>query len=135
MNDLIGSKAPAWLRVVAALGLIWNLYGCYAYLQTVGALTGGDAAMAPMPSWVTGAFAIAVFGGAIGCLGLLLLMGWSRLLLLLSLLAVIAQDIWLFGMSGAAPTGNALLLPAMVTLVSVLLAWVAHDAAKKGWLS
>jgi len=135
MNDMIGTRAPGWLRIVAALGLLWNLYGCYAYLQTVGALAGGDAAMGPMPAWVTGAFAIAVFGGALGCLGLLLLKGWSRLLLVLSLLAVIAQDVWLFAMSGAAPAGSAVLLPALVGLVSLLLAWVANDGVKKGWLT
>ena len=71
MNDVIGAPAPVWLRIVAALGLCWNLFGVYAYLQTVGALSGGDASMsdAAMPAWVTGAFAIAVFGGALGCLG------------------------------------------------------------------
>jgi hypothetical protein len=136
MNDVIGAKAPAWLRIVGGLGLIWNLYGCYAYLQTVGVLGGGM--MGPhsaMPAWVTGAFAIAVFGGAIGCAGLLMLKGWSRLLLIISLLAVLAEDVWLFAMSGAAPSGNAMVLPLVVTLVSVVLAWVAHDGVKKGWLS
>jgi hypothetical protein len=134
MNS-IASPAPAWLRIVALLGLLWNAYGCYAYLQTVGVLGGGEAAMSAMPTWVTGAFAIAVFGGLLGCLGLLMLKGWSRLLLILSLLAVIAQDVWLFGMSGAAPSGGALGLPIAVTLVSVLLAWLAHDGVKKGWLT
>ena len=130
----IASPAPAWLRIVALLGLLWNLYGCYIYLQTVGVL-GGGAGMAAMPAWVTGAFAIAVFGGALGCLGLLMLKGWSRLLLILSLLAVIAEDIWMFGMSGAAPTGSALGLPVAIFVVSVLLAWLAHDGTKKGWLA
>jgi hypothetical protein len=133
MNGL-SSPAPGWLRIVAGLGLLWNAYGCYIYLQTVGVL-GGGAGMAAMPGWVTGAFAIAVFGGAIGCIGLLMLKGWSRLLLILSMLAVLAEDVWRFGMSGAAPSGNALILPIAVTLISVLLAWIAHDGAKKGWLA
>ena len=45
MNNVIGAPAPAWLRIVAALGLIWNLFGVYVYLQTVGVLGGGDASM------------------------------------------------------------------------------------------
>jgi hypothetical protein len=135
MNGL-ASPAPAWLRIVAGLGLLWNAFGCYAYLQTVGVLGGSvEAAMAPMPGWVTGAFAIAVFGGLIGCIGLLMLKSWSRLLLILSMLAVLAQTIWLFGMSGAAPSGGAMGLPIAVTVISILLAWIAHDGAKKGWLA
>jgi vacuolar-type H+-ATPase subunit I/STV1 len=133
--NAIASPAPAWLRIVALLGLLWNAFGCYAYLQTVGVLSGGEAAMTAMPAWVTGAFAIAVFGGVLGCLGLLMLKSWSRLLLILSLLAVIAQTVWLFGMSGAAPSGSALGLPIAVILISLVLAWLAHDGAKKGWLS
>lgn len=136
MNDAIGARAPAWLRIVAALGVLWNGYGCYAYLQTVGVLDGAmEGRMGAMPAWVTGAFAIAVFGGVLGCIGLLLLKGWARPLLILSLLGVLAEDVWLFAMSGAAPSGNALVLPVLVTLISLLLAWVANDAAKKGWLA
>ena len=51
---------------------------------------------AAMPAWVTGAFAIAVFGGALGCLALLMLKRWSTWLLLISLLAVLAQDLWAY---------------------------------------
>ena len=131
----IGSPAPGWLRIVAGLGLLWNAYGCYEYLKTVGVVGGGAAGMGPMPAWVTGAFAIAVFGGVLGCLGLLMLKGWARLLLILSMVAVLAQDVWLFGMSGAAPSGNGLIIPIAVTVISVLLAWIANDGAKKGWLA
>src|SRR2546421_5206380 len=99
MSTVIGARAPAWLRIVAALGLVWNCFGIYAYLQTVGVLRAGPGmTMAEMPAWVTGAFAVAVFGGALGALGLLLLMRWSKLLLLLSFIAVLAQDVWAFGM-------------------------------------
>ena len=83
MSELVGARAPGWLRIVAALGLVWNLFGVYQYLMTVGVVAGADAAaVAAMPAWVTGAFAVAVFGGALGCVGLLMLKGWSKLLLL-----------------------------------------------------
>lgn len=134
MNDMIGTRAPIWLRIVAALGLLWNLFGCYAYLQVVGALPGGEAMRdSPMPAWVTAAFAIAVFGGALGSLGLLLLKGWSRLLLLLSLLAVLVQDVWAYVLNEA-PAGD-IVLPILVNLIAIALAWLAHDAGKRGWLS
>src|SRR6185295_10814625 len=68
MSTVIGARAPAWLRIVAALALLWNCFGIYNYLMTVGVVGGADlAAASAMPAWVTGAFAIAVFGGALGC--------------------------------------------------------------------
>jgi len=138
MNNVIGTPAPAWLRIVAALGLLWNLFGVYQYLMTVGVVGGADAAAADsMPAWVTGAFAIAVFGGALGCIGLLLLKRWSKLLLLLSLLAVLAMDLWMFVLSGLGSTmpPAEMGVTACVVLVAILLVWLAYSADKKGWLS
>ena len=138
MNDTIGAPAPSWLRIVAALGLLWNLYGVYNYLMTVGAVGGADAAaVSAMPAWVTGAFAVAVFAGALGCLGLLMLKRWSKLLLIVSLLGVLAMDLWMFVLSGLGSTmaGAEMGVTIAVVVVAVLLAWLAHDADKKGWLS
>jgi len=138
MNNLIGARAPAWLRIVAGLGLLWNLFGVYNYLMTVGVVAGADAAaVSAMPAWVTGAFAVAVFGGALGCLGLLLLRSWSKLLLLVSLLGVLAMDLWMFVLSGL---GGTMAVPELgvtiaVVLVAVLLVWLAYSADRKGWLA
>jgi hypothetical protein len=136
MNNVIGARAPAWFRIVGTLGLLWNLFGVYEYLMTVG-LVGHAPAMAAMPAWVTGAFALATFGGALGSLGLLLLKSWSRLLLFLSLLAIIAMDIWTFALraDGTRLVGAELYITISVLVVGVLLAWCAQTAAKRGWLS
>lgn len=137
MNTVIGARAPAWLRIVAALALLWNLFGVYNYLMTVGVVGGADAAAAgAMPAWVTGAFAIAVFGGALGSLGLLMLKRWSKLLLLFSLLAVLAMDLWMFVLSGLGGTmaGAEMGVTAAVVLVAVFLVWLAYSADGKGWL-
>ena len=133
MNTVMGARAPAWLRIVAALGLVWSCIGIYAYLGTVGVVKGGEGmSAAQMPGWVTGAFAISVFGGALGCLGLLLLMRWSKLLLLLSFVALLAQDVWKFALD----TGPATMLglTIAVNLISLLLVWLAYSADGKGWL-
>jgi hypothetical protein len=134
MSTVIGARAPAWLRIVAALGLIWNCIGVYAYLGTVGVVKGGGEGMsaAEMPAWVTGAFAISVFGGLLGSLGLLLLMRWSKLLLLLSFVALLAQDVWKFALVGG-PI-NMLGLTIAVNLISLFLVWLAYMADGKGWL-
>jgi hypothetical protein len=136
MNNVIGAPAPAWLRIVAALGLIWNLIGVYFYLVSVGMLAGGDPSMsaATAPSWVTGAFAVAVFGGAFGCLVLLMLKRLATWLLLLSLLAVVAHDVWVFVMRTGGPPESPV-MPIVVTLIAILLFWLAYSADKKGWLS
>src|SRR5436305_75767 len=100
MSTVMGARAPAWLRIVAALGLAWNCFGIYNYLLTVGVVGGRPSAAGGMPAWVTGAFAIAVFAGALGCLGLVMLKRWSKLLLVLALVAVLAVDLWTFALSG-----------------------------------
>jgi hypothetical protein len=138
MNTVIGVRAPAWLRIVAALALLWNLFGVYNYLMTVGVVGGADvAAAAAMPAWVTGAFAIAVFGGALGSLGLLLLKRWSKLLLLVSLLGVLAMDLWMFMLSGLGKTmaGAEMGVNIAIVVVAILLVWLAYSSDKKGWLS
>jgi hypothetical protein len=138
MNTVIGAHAPAWLRVVAALALLWNLFGVYNYLMTVGVVGGADVVgAAAMPAWVTGAFAIAVFGGALGSLGLLLLKRWSKLLLLVSLLGVLAMDLWMFVLSGLGGTmaGAEMGVNVAIVVVAILLVWLAYSSDKKGWLS
>jgi hypothetical protein len=74
-----------------------------------------------------------VFGGLLGCLGLLLLMRWSKLLLLVSLVALLAQDVWKFVLVGGA--GDQLVLTIAVNLISLFLVWLAYTADRKGWLS
>jgi hypothetical protein len=138
MSELIGARAPGWVRIVAALGVCWNLFGVYEYLMTVGVVAGADAAeVAAMPAWVTGAFAVAVFGGTLGCLSLLMLKRWSKLLLLVSLLGVLAMDLWMFVLSGLGGTmaGAEMGVTVAVVVIAVLLVWLSYSADKKGWLS
>jgi hypothetical protein len=142
MGNVIGARAPGWFRLLAVLGLLWNAFGVYMYLTKVGMfgdpLAGLDAAHVALahsvPAWVTGAFAIAVFGGALGCLALLMLKRLSTWLLLISLLAVLCQDLWAFVLrtDGAAESP---VLPLLVNLIALLLVWLAYHADKKGWLS
>ena len=139
MNDLATARAPVWVRIVAALGLLWNLIGVYFYLVSVGTVAapeGYDRSMADaMPAWVTGTFAICVFGGVLGSLGLLMLKRWSVPVLVLSLLAILAQDVWLFAMRPADAPPPDMVMPLVVTLIGVVLAWLAYRASRNGWLT
>jgi hypothetical protein len=129
------SAAPLWLRLIAGLALIWNLFGVYAYLQSVGVLPGAPADMTSkaMPAWVVGAFAVAVFAGAIGSLGLLMLKRWSKMVLALSLVAVLVNDLWAFMLHAGGE--KQLAMPIAVNLVAILLVWLAYSADRKGWLA
>jgi hypothetical protein len=136
-------QPPKWYLPVAIAALLWNLAGCFAYLsdvmlkpEDVAHLTAAQqAAYHARPAWSVAATAIAVWGGALGCLGLILRKSWAQWLLLASLAGVIVQDIALFGNTGAIDAGGktALILQALVLLVSVALVWLARKARASGW--
>lgn len=66
--------------IVAGLGLLWNLYGVLQFSRTAfipsaqlvaAGMTPEQADLyAGLPWWMTAAFAVGVFGGAIGCVAL-----------------------------------------------------------------
>jgi hypothetical protein len=94
------SEAPHMLtklsRVFCAIGLfglIWNALGCCNFILQMdpGALAESPAAyqvvIASRSGWVTAAFLIAVFGGALGCVLTLLRRATARPALFFRLLA------------------------------------------------
>ena len=103
-------QPPKWFLPVAIAALLWNLLGCAAYLsdvmltpEDIAKMTADQQALyAARPSWSVAATAIAVWGGAAGCLGLIMRKRWALPLLIASLAGVIVQDVSLFGLSGAA---------------------------------
>ena len=143
MNDIIAGRPPAWFRVVAILGLLWELFGVAMYLMHVGVIPNAQemseaerSLMEASPMWVTGLFAIGVFAGALGALGLVLRRRWARPLLWLSLVAVILQfGGWLLMTDAIAVLGpSVFVMPAVIVAVAILLAWLASVAVRRGWL-
>lgn len=137
-------RPPKWFTPVAVVALLWNLFGCAAYLMDV-RLTPDDVAKmsaaqqamyAARPAWSVGATALAVWCGALGCIALLLRKRWALPLFLLSLFGVLCQDAWLFGMSGsvAQAGGTAFVLQGLVLVVAVALVLLARNAAAKRWI-
>ena len=83
------------------------------------------------------AFAVAVFGGTLGCVALLLRKSWAFLMLVICLAGIVVQishslfignGIEVFGPQG-------LVLPALTFSIGVLLVWFASYSAKRGWLN
>ena len=89
------------------------------------------------PEWAVSATAVAVWGGAVGCIGLILRKRWAKLLLLISLAGVVVQDIALFGMTEAASQGGLAVigLQGLVLVIAAALVLLARHADSRGWLS
>ena len=138
------SAPPRWYLPVTIVALLWNLLGCAAYLSDVMATPDDVARMsaeqqalyAARPAWAVAATAIAVWGGAAGCLGLILRKRWAVPLLIASLAGVIVQDMALFLLTDAAAQAGtvAMLLQGIVLLVAIGLVMLARKAATRGWL-
>ncbi len=134
------NPVPKWFKCVAGIALLWNLLGCVAFFsdltvspQDLAKLSAAQQAMhASRPAWSVAATGIAVFGGSLGCLGLLLAKPWSYPLLALSLLGVIAQDLSFFVTNGAAPQvgSTAVILQGVVLVVAISLVLLARKAQK-----
>lgn len=144
MSDVIDSRPPAWFWIVVVLALLWELFGVAMYLMHVGVLPNSQemseaerSLMESSPMWVTGLFAIGVFAGALGVLGLLLRKRWARPLLILSLVAVVLQfGGWLLATDAIAVIGpSVFVMPAVIVLVAILLAWLASTGVRRGWLA
>ncbi|HEX5003972.1 MAG TPA: hypothetical protein VFV65_01585 [Gemmatimonadales bacterium] len=137
--------APRWFKPVAIVALLWNLIGCAAFVSdamlTPEAIANmsqlQQALYAARPSWFVWAYALAVWGGALGCLGLVLRKRWSAPLLLVSLIGVVVQNLWLFGASGAAEASgpSAFVLQGLVLLISVGLVLLSRKAVRLEWVT
>jgi hypothetical protein len=138
-------QPPKWFLPVAIAALVWNLLGCAAYLsdvmltpEDVAKMTANQQALyAARPAWSVAATAIAVWGGAAGCLGLIVRKRWAMPLLIASLAGVIVQDVSLFGLSRTAAQipPVALVLQGLVLVIAIGLVLLARKAAARGWIA
>lgn len=134
MNTI--SKHPT-LRywVIAVLALIWNSLGVLAYLgqaymsdDTLSSLPESTQLYySNLPAWVTAAFAIAVFGGLFGAIGLLWRKKWAYFLFVISLVAVVLKQVYdLFIQDYNEITGEGLILPVLVLAIAVYLVFFSN---------
>ncbi|MGB7452869.1 MAG: hypothetical protein WBM36_12150 [Lysobacterales bacterium] len=145
MSEKSNNKAPAWFMIAAAIFLVWNLFGVMAYIMQVTMSPDALAALSDeerlifetTPAWATAAFAVAVNGGALGCLLLLLKRSLAGFFLQLSLAGVLVQMFHAFFMSQSyevyGPGGMA--MPVMVIVVAIYLVILAVMAKSNGWTS
>ena len=140
----LSAKPPLWFWIVSVLLLAWNGMGVMAYIQqaTIGqeALQAMPAAeralLLARPAWATAAFALAVFGGVVGCLLLLVRSRRALPMLVVSLIGVVAQMVYQFAIADSlavyGPGG--LIMPAMIVAGALFLVWFAATGRSRGWL-
>ncbi len=120
--------------VAAALGLLWNLGGCMNYIMQTNPDTVAtmpevyQTIIKGRPSWATAGFAIGVFGGAVGCILLILRRNVAVPVFVLSLAGIVLTVAHATMLAGFAPSS------AMSVLVGGALLWYASIARRKGWL-
>jgi len=138
------NSTPWWFWTISAVLLLWNLMGVEAYIAQVTAghedliaSYGQEQAdvIASQPSWYVGAFALAVFAGALGCLFLLLRRTWAFWPLLISLLCVMAQNVY-FYMNGLYEYvhGGAWVMTIAIPIIAIFLVWFSKRMSAKGIL-
>ena len=139
-------KPPVWFWVVGVVALLWNLMGAMAYIgqaymtdEIKAALPADQQALLEnIPAWATAAFAIAVWGGVLGCIALLLRKKWARPVLVISLLGILVQMSYSFFMSNALEvygTGQGMVMPLLIIVIGVVLVLFAKSTQNKGWIS
>lgn len=126
-------RVPSWFWIVAGLALLWEAFGCAIYLmQTLTPEAAREGGYATMASWQWGVFAVAVWSGLLGAIGLLLRRRWATLALAVSLVFALVQ----YGYEVARGTlpADAAPIAATVVIVGVLLVVFASIAGRRGWL-
>ena len=124
--------------------MLWNLLGVAAFFMMV---TMSPEALAALPEaerglyehfplWVTAVYAVAVFGGTLGCVALLMGKASAVMLFVASLVAVVIQmGHALFGTALLEVSGaGAAVMPLLVVVVAAYLVRFALAAKKKAWL-
>jgi hypothetical protein len=141
MNDETVARVHWSFWVIGAIALIWNLAGVVnffaqmdpdilaKYRESERAIVEGR------PIWATGAFAIAVFGGALGCLLLLLRKSAAYYMFIASLLGVIVTMIHAIRVDIDFGPGEIIGIILMPLVAVAFLIWYSKRAESKGWIS
>ncbi len=144
MNDETVGGVHWSFWVIGAVALIWNAMGVMNYLMQMNAdavaaySASARAIIEGRPAWATGAFAIAVFGGTLACLLLLLRKSTAYYLFIASLLGVIVTMIHTLGVARSKidfSPGEILMMIVSPLVVAAFLIWYSKHAECKGWIS
>ena len=131
--------------VLAVLFLLWNMFGCYAYIldqtMTDAAYTEayGEAMTAVRdiyPTWSVVAYAVAVWGGLLAAILFLLKRRSAVVLFTLSLIAAVISFAWGISNEQARAAAGAMgwVMPLIVVSMGLLEIFYSRRARSKGYL-
>lgn len=131
--------------IIGIIALLWNLMGTFQFLSSTvwkdllfETITPPEIALFEgLPFWFPIVFCVAVVTGVLGSILLLLRKKLAILLFSVSLLAVLVQmGYWVFGtnLMDVYGTVEAITMPLLVVITSVVLLLYSRTVARKGWL-
>jgi hypothetical protein len=139
MNDETVRRVHWSFWLIGIVALVWNVGGVINYFvqmnpDMLDAYRESERAIITnRPAWATGAFAIAVFGGALGCLLLLFKKSVATYVFIASFLGVIVTMIHTLGVDIEFGLGEILGIILMPLVLAVFLIWYSKYAESKGW--
>jgi hypothetical protein len=138
------AQPPRWYWVVAGVAALWMLIGVGAWVadlmtdeQTAAGFTDAQRQLyLSRPAWLFAVYAVAVFAGLAGAVGLLLRRSWATAVLAVSLAAIVVQFGYTFLVLPALELlgASALGFPLTVFLIGAALLWFAARSRARGWL-
>lgn len=144
MNATAMPLLPKSFWIVAVLALLWNLLGLAMFFAQVTMTPEAVAALSAAqrevyqatPAWINGAYALAVIGGVLGGIGLLLRRRWAMAMFALSLVALLVQVVatYLLTPAWTAMGASSIAFPVMLIIIAAAFLVYARRAAARGWL-
>jgi hypothetical protein len=139
------ARTPVHLWIVGVLSLLWNCFGCLDYTMTnlknaawLAQMTPDQTAyMDSLPAWVTGMWAIGVWGGLAGALLLLMRNRYSVWAYALSLFGAVfglGYQMFMTHMPESMKAGMMGMMPWVIILIAAFQLWYSWSEEKKGVL-
>ena len=143
MNQPITTGIHWSFWVIAVVTLIWNVLGAMNFVlqmnsDVIASMSEAHRAIIEgRPAWATVAFAVAVFGGALGCILLLFKKAAAKYLFLASLIGVLAQLFPHINLVGSVISDpfEILMMVVLPIAVAVFLLWYAKYVERKNWIN
>ena len=138
-------KLPIWFWLITIFFILWNIMGVISFFahtfisqEALDQLPANEKALyAEYPLWTSVVFAIAVSGGLLGSIGLILRKKWAKIAFIISLFGIIPQmihNVFFTKSTEVYGPGQAMTMPIMVIVFALFLIWFANFCIKKEWL-
>ena len=140
MNNKKASSIRSSFWTIGAVMLIWHVMGCVNYFVQMNPemlayyRESERIIVENRPAWATAAFAVAVFGGAVGCVLLLVRRSAAFYIFIVSLIGAVFTSIHTLTAGVELGAGEMMGIVALPLAAAVFLVWYAKYAERKNWI-